>query len=719
MKKISITEKMILWFLMLGLASIAVISGFSYHRAKDSLIRRTYDQLTSVKAAKKNSMERFFADRSRETGLVAKSSDIMKMLSILDEHFVEQNREEKLTESQLENEYNRFLSRYISGCGYYDNVFLVRSDGNYIKIDASSVGSGKRFSFGVLAQGNLRTVFDKVTRHNQPVTCDLSLDTLDMNPAIYIGTPIAPGAGILPAVLVFGISINAINSIMLEVDPKNGLGESGETYLVGSDSLMRSSSRFRENSVFRTRVATKAIRDGFSGIDSTSRYPDYRNIPVYGSYSKLNIPGLDWVIAAEIDVNEAMVPIKTLMYEIIFITVFIALALFIFTWIISKQITRPIVKLKVAADCITKGNYNINIAETSKDEIGALTATFNKMAAHIREQTSELKEREERLVHFYDATLDGIILHNDGVPMLINQALTRLTGFTEEELMTMRFNDFIVPGTKRSFKLPINPYTYETQAVRKNGTKFPVEIQESAIELKGSMIKASVIRDISRRVAVENQLKAERQMRLSWVIDGQEIERQRLSRELHDGLGQRLVAFKLKLESVLGTDEQRALKTIVELRDLFDGTIDEIRRISNDLQPAGLLEFGIVTGLSKLCTDASEQTGISVQFESESIHETLSKKNITYLYRIAQEAINNSVKHASANLIKVELKFNDGFVCLTVSDDGKGFKTGKTHPYVGNGIYNMRERASLLQGTIDISSEPGKGTVIMVKIPIS
>ena len=90
-----------------------------------------------------------------------------------------------------------------------------------------------------------------------------------------------------------------------------------------------------------------------------------------------------------------------------------------------------------------------------------------------------------------------------------------------------------------------------------------------------------------------------------------------------------------------------------------------------------------------------------------------------YLYRITQEAINNSVKHAEASVISVNILKIENFIVLSIADNGKGFKFEATYKYVGNGLYNMRERVNMLSGTFEVNSEPGNGTEVIVKLPIN
>ncbi len=124
---------------------------------------------------------------------------------------------------------------------------------------------------------------------------------------------------------------------MLEQNPNDGLGLSGESYLVGADSLMRSNSRFQENSIMQTKVSTDGVKDAFNNIVGTSVITDYRGIKVLSSYSKLNVPGLDWVILAEIDYAEATKSIYFIRNNIMLLTIFVAVILFIISLYIFQN----------------------------------------------------------------------------------------------------------------------------------------------------------------------------------------------------------------------------------------------------------------------------------------------------------------------------------------------------------------------------------------------
>jgi len=214
------------------------------------------------------------------------------------------------------------------------------------------------------------------------------------------------------------------------------------------------------------------------------------------------------------------------------------------------------------------------------------------------------------------------------------------------------------------------------------------------------------------------ELKMERYGRMRSVIDGEEMERQRLSRELHDGIGQLLIAIKLRMESLLYQDEKDIKNSIQELKKYFDEIIDEVRRISNNLLPSVLEAFSIPIAFRNLFSETEEHSNLKIHFEAKGNFDDLDKKTKTYIYRLTQEALSNIVKHAEATEVSVKLVRKADTLTLVISDNGKGFSIEHAGKDGGNGIHNMRERANLLQGQIEIASAPGEGTTITLKVQI-
>ena len=594
----SIVRKLIVYFLLLNIFTVIVVGSYSYFRAKDALVERTFGQLTSVRIEKKNRIERFFNDRILDINLVTKTEDVNNIIQLLAKGKVPDDKVNK----QVFAEYDKFLRRHFFSGNYYKRFYVTGVGGKTVVFNSFDNNLSQLY-YSRIDSLPVADLFHKIFNSKEIIIDDYKTGANSNLPEMFMGAPVIDGLNKLVGVVVLEIDIEAINSIMYENNLHNGLGKSGESYLVGSDLLMRSTSRFQDNSIFKTRVNTTGVHKALKGETGTEVIKDYRNISVLSSYSKADIPGLNWAILAEIDEKEAMVPIESIRNNILYLSVLMSLLLFAFVYIIAKRISLPIVKLKHAAQNITSGNYDVFVEDiVSNDEIGSLVDAFNEMSKKIKEQTQNI--------------------------ML------------------------------------------------------------------------------------------ERSMRLSSMIDGQELERQRLSRELHDGLGQSILAIKMRLERMKNASPEKSEKIMEEVRELFVNTINEIRSISNNLMPAVLNEFGLNDALANLCKDITKSSGIGIEFSLDENISEIDDKTSTYLYRITQEALNNMVKHSNANVAKVELKIAGNGINLNIYDNGTGFTYTENKKLCGNGISNMKERVHLLNGNFDIVSKKGEGTTIKIIIPL-
>ncbi|WP_034256793.1 ATP-binding protein [Adhaeribacter aquaticus] len=217
----------------------------------------------------------------------------------------------------------------------------------------------------------------------------------------------------------------------------------------------------------------------------------------------------------------------------------------------------------------------------------------------------------------------------------------------------------------------------------------------------------------------------EQKLRAAYLIEGQEEERKRVAREIHDGLGQMLTALKFGIERIGDNlnDSETARNNMAGLQDLISQTISEARTISFNLMPAVLSDFGISSALKLLTAQVAANANVNVTFNTNWNGKRLLKNTEIGLYRVSQEALHNAVKYAGAKDITVELWSKKKYLHLTIADNGKGFKqerlaaqpkkTGLAH-----GISNMKERVSMINGEIEINSKAGKGTQINVKAPL-
>jgi len=215
----------------------------------------------------------------------------------------------------------------------------------------------------------------------------------------------------------------------------------------------------------------------------------------------------------------------------------------------------------------------------------------------------------------------------------------------------------------------------------------------------------------------------EEQMRnlIKDTLDAQEAERERICLEVHDGVTQTLASVFQHLQSLESTalEGAHAKQLLLQARTLVKQAIQESREITNSLQPATLKDLGLVTTLRHEMEQLEGETGWKIDFKADAMR--LPQNVEAGLYRIIHEAINNARKHAQTKRLRVRMTSSGDQIRVEVRDWGAGFNysCGEMSRRGGTGLLSMRKRAELLQGTCNIESTPGHGTVVSVEIPFS
>jgi two-component system, NarL family, sensor histidine kinase DegS len=205
------------------------------------------------------------------------------------------------------------------------------------------------------------------------------------------------------------------------------------------------------------------------------------------------------------------------------------------------------------------------------------------------------------------------------------------------------------------------------------------------------------------------------------IIDAQEEERRRLSREIHDGPAQSLANVMLRSELIERTFHQRgveeAIKEVRKVKEMVREALYEVRRIIYDLRPMALDDLGVIPTLKKYLKNVEEHSKNEIKFVALGDEKRLDPKYEIALFRLIQEAVQNAVKHANAKTIQVNLEVTNQFINIIVADDGVGFDL-KEKSNSSFGLIGMKERVDILGGTFEISSEINKGTKIVIKVPL-
>lgn len=232
--------------------------------------------------------------------------------------------------------------------------------------------------------------------------------------------------------------------------------------------------------------------------------------------------------------------------------------------------------------------------------------------------------------------------------------------------------------------------------------------------------------DVTETKQIENELRQanERQQMLTRrLYEVQERERRHLARELHDEIGQALTAAKINLKSAVASCDPKAAAILADTAGILDGLLGQVRAISLDLRPSLLDDLGLVPALRSLLDQQTKRAGLLPHFSAIGVPEVLGSEIQTVCFRIAQEALTNTLRHANARAVSLELRVDGDELQLTITDNGSGFamRPFEEHPPAAQsfGLLSIKERAELAGGQALILSTPGTGTMIDVRLPLA
>jgi signal transduction histidine kinase len=258
------------------------------------------------------------------------------------------------------------------------------------------------------------------------------------------------------------------------------------------------------------------------------------------------------------------------------------------------------------------------------------------------------------------------------------------------------------------------------------------DLEDAAARVSAGDVRARVPhstladRDIARVGSTLNALldrlmaDRERVRRLaSQVISAQDEERARIARELHDSTAQMLAAVMLQLGVAARESESPVLDARIEtLREMVSEALEEVRSLSHTIHPRVLDDLGLAAALEWLARQSREQEGRDVQVFADA-EAGIPRLPASVLYRVAQESLRNAVRHASPNRVELRLRSTPERATLEVRDDGCGFDVRRAEERrPGMGLFSMRERVGLVDGTLDVASAPGRGTRVVAEVPL-
>ncbi|MBN2103603.1 PAS domain S-box protein [bacterium] len=368
---------------------------------------------------------------------------------------------------------------------------------------------------------------------------------------------------------------------------------------------------------------------------------------------------------------------------------------------------------------------------------------FDGMVAVIEDITERmeadraLRESENKFRMLFENTSSMIILHDmNGRFLDANQRALDAWGYTKREFLKMRVSDMDPDSVRRDD--PENLWKqldqkanvrFESEIRGKNGSHCPIEIMLSKLSLHGQKVIMAVCRDITEQKKSEKEIQEHRktlQYLSGQLIKTQEEERKRLSRELHDEMGQALTAIKLNIatlqKSLAGSKSEQFTRLLNETDHLTQNLMDDMHRLALELRPSILDDLGLTPALKWYTKQFAKRYDIKVSLQIQAMERRLPVEHETILYRIIQEALTNIAKYANASRVTIRLQHSDKAVYASILDNGRGFDMkafeARGPDQRGIGLVGMHERVAAVNGVVNIRSRLEKGTTVKIVLPL-
>ena len=376
----NLSKKLIFLVMIVSIISLSITGFLSFNYADEILKQKTGDQLIGESTARGETLHLILESRIEQNNILANDPMIQILISEMNKFpqddlktIKEKKRKDYLIQIQAFQELIGF------SVGLEDVKIIGKSGNVFFSLDGVKNENYRDNEF--FKKGLQNSLIDFVPS-------DSGKKMIVVSPVFskdkqYDDEPIG--------IIISKMRTTALDNILLN---RSGLGESGEVYIVNSDFMMLSESRFFENAIFQQVVDTTAVQKCFNeNQEYIGFYLDYRDTPIYGSSYCANDLGI--VLLAEIDETEIEKPINILQDRIIQTGIIITIVMSIFTFAVSKTISRPLIKLKSAANNIASGNFGVRTNIKTKDEIGELSSAFDLMAQKLQESLIEIKEKED------------------------------------------------------------------------------------------------------------------------------------------------------------------------------------------------------------------------------------------------------------------------------------------------------------------------------------
>jgi len=758
----TIRTRLLVCFALVALVPVLAVSlaslGVAYYTAR----RQVTDRLESLAAVKQSDIEIAIHDLEQDLVIASNTDCAFERISVV------------LTLAQDHKHYgfyNRAVRKRLQGLvgqsPQLEEIFLLDLRGEVtLSTDEEQEGQDcgeQRFFNEGLAGPYAQLPFQ-----------------LDGGPeSVIVAIPILGQQGRPLGVMAARGDVGRMNDILSE---RTGLGDTGKAFLVNADyAVLRGSSLPGPGSAGSpmpvSRTETPGIREA---IDRTSHvagiFTDYRGIRVLASYRW--VPHLRIVLATEQDLSEGLRAVRGIMVVNAIIAGTATVLAVVAALFVTGTIANPLTDLAETATEIANGDLDRRASTEREDEIGTLAHAFNSMTAQLQDLISNLERRvverthalqelnkmlEQRAIQLETSArvsreLTSILDIDDLLTQVVELIRGAFHYYHVHVFLLDQGNEHLVmrastsPTVPEHHRIAVDGRSINSEAIRqaevtvsndvKNNASFladqylpdveselvaPLRLGERVIgtlDVQSAEVNAFSAQDLlviqsladQLAVAIENARLYDRSQELA-VLE----ERTRLARELHDSVTQSMYSVVLLTEgwrrSLRDAGKAQIEEYLLRIGELNEQALKEMRLLIHELRPPALEAEGLLGALHLRLDAVEKRAGVNARLISDAVVQ-FPRPVEEELYRIAQEALNNALKHAAARNVVVRLATDNRRALLEIEDDGRGFVVDAADGRGGMGLANMRERAGRLGGSLDILSAPGHGTTVRAMVAL-